>query len=42
VAVALDVDWETAYALIAANGFQMGDMPSSDAVWGSVMRKLQE
>ena len=39
VAKALDVDWETAYALIAENGFQMGDMPSSNSVWGSVLRQ---
>jgi len=39
VAKALDIDWEAAYALIVANGFQMGDMPSSDAVWGSVLRQ---
>lgn len=39
VSVALDVDWETAYSLIATNGFAMGDMPSSDSVWGSVLRQ---
>ena len=39
VSVALGIDWETAYALIAANGFQMGDLPSSDSVWGSVLRQ---
>ena len=39
VAKALDTDWETAYALIAKNGFQMGDMPSSNSVWGSVLRQ---
>lgn len=39
VSVALDVDWETAFAMIATNAFQMGDMPSSDAVWGSVLRQ---
>lgn len=39
VALALDIDWETAYAMICANGFAMGDMPSSDAVWGSVLRQ---
>lgn len=39
VSVALDVDWEAAYAMIAANGYQMGDMPSSDSVWGSVLRQ---
>ena len=39
VAKALDISWEKAYALIVANGFQMGDMPSSDGVWGSVLRQ---
>lgn len=39
VAKALDTDWETAYALIVNNGFAMGDMPSSDSVWGSVLRQ---
>ena len=39
VAVALGVDWETAYALIAVNGFMMGDMPSSNSVWGAVLRQ---
>ena len=38
VAKALDTDWETAYALIAKNGFLMSDMPASDSVWGSVLR----
>ena len=39
VSRALDIDWETAYAMIVANGFQMADMPSSNAVWGSVLRQ---
>ena len=39
VAKALDADWETAYAMIASNGFQMGDMPSSNSVWGAVLRQ---
>lgn len=39
VAKALWLDWETAYALTAENGFQMGDMPSSNSVWGSVLRQ---
>lgn len=39
VSVALDTDWETAFALIAENAFLMGDMPSSNAVWGSVLRQ---
>ena len=39
VAKALKIDWETAYKLIVVNGYQMGDMPSSDSVWGSVLRQ---
>lgn len=39
VAKALDVDWETAYSMICTNGYAMGDMPSSDSVWGSVLRQ---
>lgn len=39
VAKALDTDWETAYALIATNGYAMGDVIASDAVWGSVLRQ---
>lgn len=38
ISVALDLDWETAYALIVSAGFNMCDMPSSDAVWGAVLR----
>ena len=39
IAKALDVDWETAYLLITKAGYLMGDMPSSDSVWGSVLRR---
>lgn len=39
IAKALNIDWETAYILITVNGFAMGDMPSSDSVWGSVLRQ---
>ena len=39
VAKALNIDWETAYAMIAKDGYQMGDMPSSNAVWGAVLRQ---
>lgn len=39
IAAALNVDWETAFELIATNAFQMSDMPSSDSVWGSVLRQ---
>lgn len=36
---ALDVSWESAYAMLVKNGYQMSDMPSSNAVIGSVLRQ---
>lgn len=39
VAKALDITWEEAYVRLMVNGFQMGDMPSSNSVWGSVLRQ---
>lgn len=39
VAAALNIDWEPAYTMICANGFSMGDMPSSDSVWGATLRQ---
>lgn len=39
VSVALGIDWESAFSLLSVNAFQMGDMPSSDSVWGSVLRQ---
>lgn len=39
VSVALNIGWEDAYALLNDMGMQMGDMPSSDAVWGAVLRQ---
>lgn len=39
VAKALGISWERAYAMLALNGFLMGDMPSSNSVWGAVLRQ---
>ena len=36
---ALDIDWDSAYVLLVTNGLLMGDMPSADSVWGSVLRQ---
>lgn len=36
---ALGVDWEDAYRMLATAGYKMGDLPSSDSVWGSVLRQ---
>ena len=35
----LNIDWEKAFTLLAANAYQMGDMPSSNSVIGSVLRQ---
>ncbi len=39
IAKALDVSWEKAYTLLILNGFLMGDMPSSNSVWGALLRQ---
>lgn len=39
IAKALGISWEESYAMVAANGFSMGDMPSSNSVWGAVLRQ---
>ena len=39
IAKALDTDWETAYLMLTANGYSMGDVISSDAVWGATLRQ---
>ena len=38
IAKALDMTWDMAFAAIVVHAFEVGDMPSSDAVWGSVLR----
>lgn len=38
IAKALDKSWDDAYSLVTVRAFQMCDMPSSDSVWGSVLR----
>lgn len=35
---ALHISWEDAYTLMTDAGYAMGDMPSSDSVWGAVLR----
>lgn len=39
VAKALGKTWEQSYRLITDAGYRMGDMPSSDSVWGAVLRQ---
>ena len=39
VAAALNIEWDEAFDLITNAAKWMGDMPSSDAVWGAVLRK---
>ena len=39
ISMALGVDWETAFIMLMRNAYQMGDMPSSDSVWGALLRQ---
>lgn len=39
IAKALNMGWEAAYIALTMNGLQMGDMPSSDSVWGATLRQ---
>lgn len=39
IAKALEIDWETAYANLALNGFAMGDLPNANSVWGATLRQ---
>ena len=36
---ALNVSWEEAYQMVTDNGYKMCDMPSSNSVWGAVLRQ---
>ena len=36
---ALGQDWEKTYVCLCLEGFLLGDMPSSNAVWGSYLRR---
>ena len=38
IAKALNLSWDEAYDLVTAAGKRMADMPSSDSVWGAVLR----
>ena len=38
ISAALDISWQTAYILLCAEGYFDYDMPSSDAVWGNILR----
>lgn len=38
ISKALDLDWEQAFCLICTFAYNMCDMPSSDSVWGAVLR----
>lgn len=38
MAKALDLPWDKAYLLLCVYGFMMCDLPSANAVWGSLLR----
>ena len=39
IAKALNVDWDSAFALTAVEGFKQKRVQSTDSVWGAVLRK---
>lgn len=39
ISKALNTDWETASVLVDNAAIKMGDMPSSNSVWGAVLRQ---
>ena len=39
VAKALGINWDEAFDLIVSEARSLADMPSSDAVWGAVLRR---
>ena len=38
VAKALDIDWDTAYTALCAQGYMMKDLPNADTVWCAFLR----
>ena len=38
LSLALNQDWDTTYLGVAMQGYEMDDMPSSNAVWGAYLR----
>lgn len=38
ISIATEMPWEKAYTEVAIQGFIMGDMPSSNSVWGAYLQ----
>ena len=38
ISAALGVNWDAAYGILTEKGFELGDMPSADRVWGAVLK----
>lgn len=39
ISIATGMDWERTYIELAIQGFLMGDMPSSNSVWGAYLQQ---
>lgn len=39
IAKALGTDWESAYLILTAKGYQMKDLPNANPVWGAALRE---
>lgn len=40
ISLATDQDWDSAYIAVVTFGYNMKDMPSSNAVWGAYLKHL--
>ena len=38
VAIANNLDWDTAYLILSDYGFRMKNMPNADSVWSKVLK----
>lgn len=38
LSLALEQDWDTSYLGVATQGFELKDMPSSNAIWGAYLK----
>ena len=40
ISIAEDRDWDDVYLALARKGFELGDLPSSNSVWGEYLRDI--
>lgn len=40
ISIILNQDWDETYLYLTMKGYEMGDMPSSNAVWGAYLKSM--